>query len=106
MDTEGLLYPIELTKGEFKAVQDFRKSTYSSQDTFPLLLQNAVVKVLAMRLGREPSSLPVDYPIYTSDSMDNASASDVVTDERYSFTSGNEGDGYGHLFSDSSFRFA
>lgn len=106
LKTAGQLYPIELMKGEFKAVQDFRKSRHPGQNTFSLPLQNALTKVPAMVLGREPSSLPVDYSVHTSDSIDNASATDIVADEGLSFMLRDEHDGYGHYFSSSSFWFA
>ncbi|KAH9994344.1 hypothetical protein BJV74DRAFT_831601 [Russula compacta] len=108
LNTAGQMYPMELTKGEFKAVRDYRRSAHPSQaqGTYPLLVQNASMKVLAMILRLEPSSLLVYNPIYMSDSIGNASATDIVADERPSFTSWDEGDRYGRHFSGSNIWFA
>lgn len=54
INTADNLYPIELTKAEFKAVQDHRKRAHPEQQVYPLLLQNAVSKVIKMVLEDQP----------------------------------------------------
>ncbi|KAH9981715.1 hypothetical protein BJV74DRAFT_854080, partial [Russula compacta] len=48
IDTENHVYPIELTKGEFTAVQEYRKSASPEQQTYSTLLKNATFKILQM----------------------------------------------------------
>ncbi|KAH9980714.1 hypothetical protein BJV74DRAFT_855554, partial [Russula compacta] len=93
LNTAGQLYPMELTKEEFKAVRDYRRTAHPNQAqvTYSLPLKNATMKVVAMIRGL---TFQVCY------------ATDIVADEQHPFTSWNEGDSYGHNFSGSNLWFA
>lgn len=48
MDTANHMYPIELTKAEFGAVQEFRKRASPDQQTYSPQLKNAISRFLEM----------------------------------------------------------
>ena len=54
--------PVQITRGEFNAVQELRRDVQPGQQTFPEPVLNAVFKLLVMMARGETGTIPIEMP--------------------------------------------
>ena len=75
------LTPVQLTRGEFKAIQEFRKNARPGQEAYSEPILNAIFKLLVVMAMGKPGSSSASTHMATSEGPSDEHAGVFIPDE-------------------------